>query len=73
MRPDIHGSAKTRPVLSGGVGFHPKSEGERKRKVVRGNTVSAETKFLNLTIVGQAKGRKRAAKEEKPAEKPEEK
>jgi len=73
MRPDIHGSAKAHPVLSGGVGFHPKSEGERKRKVVRGNTVSAETKFLNLTIVGQVKGRKRASKEEKPTEKPEEK
>ncbi len=73
MRPDIHGSAKSHPVLSSGVGFHPKSEGDRKRKVVRGNTVSSETKFLNLTVVGQAKGRKRAAKEEKPTEKTEEK
>jgi small subunit ribosomal protein S6e len=72
MRPDIHGSAKSRVVLSGGVGFHPKSEGERRRKVVRGNTIGLESKFINLAIVGQPKGKKKAEKktEEAPAEKP---
>ncbi len=71
MRPDIHGSAKSQIILSEGVGFHPKSEGERRRKVIRGNTISSESKFLNLSIVGQPKGKKPVEKkvaDEKPAE-----
>jgi small subunit ribosomal protein S6e len=71
MRPDIHGSAKSQIILSGGVGFHPKSEGERKRKVIRGNTIGPESKFINMAIVGQPKGKKKTEKvEEAPAEKP---
>jgi len=72
MRPDIHGSAKSRVVLSGGVGFHPKREGERRRKVVRGNTIGQESKFINLAIVSQPKGKKKVEKktEEAPVEKP---
>ena len=73
MRPDIHGSAKSHIILSGGVGFHPKSEGERRRKVIRGNTISMETKFVNLSIAGQPKGKKRTEKAEEPiADKPKE-
>jgi len=71
MRQDIHGSAKSQIILSDGIGFHPKSEGERKRKVIRGNTISSESKFLNLSIVGQPKGKKAVEKRvdsEKPAE-----
>ena len=60
MRPDVHGSAKARVVLSSGVGYKPKNKGEKKRKVVRGNTVSAETIFLNFTIVEAPKKRKKA-------------
>ena len=65
MRPDVHGSAKARVILSGGVGYKPKDKGDKKRKVVRGNTVSTETTFLNFTIVEVPKGRKKA---EEPAE-----
>ncbi len=68
MRPDVHGSAKSRVILSGGVGYHPKAEGERRRKVIRGNTLSSESKFINLTIVGQPKGKKKAEKKEKTEE-----
>lgn len=67
MRPDVHGSAKARIVLSGGAGYHPKSKGEQKRKVVRGNTVSAETTFLNFEIVETPKGKKK----EDPVSEPE--
>ena len=70
MRPDVHGSAKARVVLSGGVGYKPKNKGEKKRKVVRGNTVSTETTFLNFTIVEAPKGRKKAKKEPAEAEAP---
>jgi small subunit ribosomal protein S6e len=72
MRPDVHGSAKADIILSGGVGYKPKNKGERKRVMVRGNTVSTETTFLNLVIVERPKGRKKA-EEPKPEEpKPEE-
>jgi len=76
MRPDVHGSAKARIVLSGGVGYTPKNRGEQKRKVVRGNTVSQETTFLNFVVVEVPKARKKkeakaeaeAPAEEKPAQ-----
>lgn len=67
MRPDVHGSAKSRIILSGGVGYRPKRKGERKRVIVRGNTVSIDTTFLNFKIVEKPKGTKKAKKEEKPA------
>lgn len=70
MRPDVHGSAKARVILSGGVGYKPKDKGDKKRKVVRGNTVSVETTFLNFTIVEAPKGRKKAKKEPAEAEAP---
>jgi small subunit ribosomal protein S6e len=68
MRPDVHGSAKANIILSGGVGYKPKKKGERKRVIVRGNIVSSETTFLNLSIVERPKRRKKA--EELKAEKP---
>jgi len=71
MRPDVHGSVKARIVLSGGVGYKPKNKGARKRVVVRGNTVSADTTFLNFKIVEKPKGRKKKAKEPEPKSKPE--
>jgi small subunit ribosomal protein S6e len=71
MRPDVHGSAKADIILSGGVGYKPNNKGERKRVMVRGNTVSTETTFLNLVIVERPKGRKKA-EEPKPEKAPEE-
>ena len=66
MRPDVHGGVKGRYILSGGVGYKPKNKGERKRVVVRGNTVSNETTFLNFSIVERPKGAKKAKPEEEP-------
>ncbi len=71
MRPDVHGGVKARIVLSGGVGYKPKNKGERKRVVVRGNTVSADTTFLNFKIVEKPKGRKKKAKKQEPEPEPE--
>jgi len=70
MRPDVHGGVKARIVLSGGVGYKPKNKGERKRVVVRGNTVSVDTTFLNFKIVEKPKGRKKKAKEPEPEPEP---
>jgi len=72
MRPDVHGSAKARIILSGGVGYKPKDKGEKKRKVVRGNTVNSEIAFLNFTVVEAPKARKKAQKKPAEAEAPEE-
>jgi len=69
MRPDVHGSAKARIVLSGGVGYKPSDKGMKKRKVVRGNTVSQETTFLNFAVVEAPK--KKAAPEPEPEVEPE--
>jgi small subunit ribosomal protein S6e len=68
MRPDVHGGVKARIVLSGGVGFKPKNKGERKRVVVRGNTVTTETIFLNFKIIEKPKGQKKKKAEPKPEE-----
>ena len=67
MRPDVHGSARAHIVLSSGVGYKPKDKGIQKRKVVRGNTISTETTFLNFSVVEAPKAKK-APKPEPEAE-----
>ena len=58
MRGNVHGGVRRNVVLSGGAGFSPKKKGERKRKTVRGNTITDEIVQINMKIV------------EKPAAKP---
>jgi len=50
MRRDLPGPRRRRILLSGGVGFHPVRSGLRKKKTVRGNTVSPDILQLNLKI-----------------------
>jgi len=82
MRPDIPGSARKKALLTGPPGFHPKAKGERKRKSVRGNTVSEQIAQVNLKVtkfgsktLEQIFGKKEEPKKEEPKkeEKPEEK
>ncbi|MGC9346044.1 MAG: 30S ribosomal protein S6e [Candidatus Bathyarchaeales archaeon] len=69
MRPNVHGGVRRRVVLSGGVGFNPREEGKRKRKMVRGNAITDEIVQVNMKIVEKPKrvkeGRKTKAKKEK--------
>jgi small subunit ribosomal protein S6e len=65
MRPDVHGGVKTKIILSGGVGYKPKNPGERKRVTVRGNTVTADTIFLNFKIMERPKRRSKQGEKEK--------
>ena len=51
IRPDLPGPRRKRLLMSGGVGFHPIRAGVRKKKTVRGNTVSGDILQLNLKIV----------------------
>jgi len=53
MRGDVHGGIRRQVVLSKGAGFKPKREGERRRKTVRGNTITDEIVQINLKIIGQ--------------------
>lgn len=67
MRPNVHGGVRRKIVLSGGVGFNPKKEGQRKRKAVRGNIITDEIVQINMKIVGEPKKPKQVkAKEAKP-------
>ncbi|AAL80612.1 30S ribosomal protein S6e [Pyrococcus furiosus DSM 3638] len=51
MRPDIHGPRRVRVLLSKGPGFRPKEKGERRKKTVRGNTISPEIVQVNVKLV----------------------
>lgn len=55
MRPNIHGGVRVRAILSGGVGFHSKREGERRRKTLRGNVITEEIVQINVKIVEKPK------------------
>ena len=50
MRGDLPGQPRKRILLSGGIGFHPNMKGQRRRKYVRGNTLSADIVQVNMTV-----------------------
>ncbi len=56
MKKDVDGSRRIKSLLAGGIGFNPKRDGQRRRKTVRGNTVSDDIVQIN-TVVTQ-KGEK---------------
>lgn len=61
MRPNVHGGVRRKVILGGGVGFNPKDEGQRRRKMVRGNVITDEIVQINMKIMEKPK----KAKEEK--------
>ncbi|MCS7115717.1 MAG: 30S ribosomal protein S6e [Nitrososphaerota archaeon] len=58
MRPNVHGGVRRSVVLSGGIGFNPEKKGERRRKKVRGNTITEDIVQINMKIVEKPKGKK---------------
>ena len=78
MRKDIPGKTRRRLLLSRSLGFKPKKKGVRKKKSVRGNTISSDIVQINMKvtkhssrpidkILGQTKeetGKKEEVKEE---------
>jgi len=50
MRRDLPSQQRKKLVLAGGTGFHPLLEGQRRRKFVRGNTVSADIVQINMKV-----------------------
>ena len=53
MKKDIEGPRRVKSLLSSGVGYKPKAAGVKRRKTLRGNTVSDDIVQIN-TIVSQA-------------------
>lgn len=51
MRKDMEGIGRKKALLSSGPGFHPLIKGQRKRKSVRGNTISSQISQINMKIV----------------------
>ena len=67
MRGDLHGLARKYVLLSKGVGLQDTEKGLRKRKLIRGNTVSDEIFQVNCKFDGEIKTEE-APKEEAPKE-----
>jgi small subunit ribosomal protein S6e len=53
MKPNVHGGVRRKVVLSDGIGFNAKRGGERRRKAVRGNTITDEIVQINVKIIEQ--------------------
>jgi len=69
MRRDVHGGVRRQVILSGGIGFNPQNEGERRRKTVRGNVITDEIVQLNMKIVEKPKQPKESKKTKEKREK----
>lgn len=50
MRKDVPGPRRRKVLVTEGVGFHPKDKGVRKRKTMRGNTISPDIVQVNMKI-----------------------
>ena len=79
MHPRVEGPVKKKVLLAHPPCFHPRKKGERRRKTVRGNTISYDIVQINCKIVKKGekpieelipvkKPEKEKPKEEKPAE-----
>ncbi len=51
MSPEFPGQGRRRALLRKPPGFHPTAQGERRRKTIRGNTVSNEIAQINCKVV----------------------
>lgn len=49
-RKDLPGIGRKKVLLSGGTGFHPTLDGQRRRKFVRGNEVTVEFVQINTRV-----------------------
>jgi small subunit ribosomal protein S6e len=51
MHPQVHGPGRKKIILAHPPGFHPRIKGQRRRKMVRGNTISSDIVQINCKIV----------------------
>jgi len=50
MRPDVDGPRRKKVILTSPPGYHPAKFGKRKRKSVRGNTISRDISQVNVKV-----------------------
>jgi small subunit ribosomal protein S6e len=50
MRKDVLGTKRIKALVSGGTGFKPKREGQRKRKSLRGNQIADDIAQINCKV-----------------------
>jgi small subunit ribosomal protein S6e len=62
MRPNVHGGVRRKIILSGGTGFNPRDKGARRRKTIRGNTITDEIVQINMKIMEKPKRPKESKK-----------
>jgi small subunit ribosomal protein S6e len=55
MRQDVHGAVRKGVILSTPPGYHPKNEGVRKRKLIKGGTIDTDIAQLNTVVVKEGK------------------
>jgi small subunit ribosomal protein S6e len=55
MKRDVNGPRRIRSLLTGGVGFKPTRKGQRRRKTIRGNTLSDDIVQVNTIVVKKGK------------------
>ncbi|MDH5461173.1 MAG: 30S ribosomal protein S6e [Candidatus Bathyarchaeota archaeon] len=58
MRPNVHGGVRTSVMLTKGVGFHASRGGERRRKTLRGKTITEDIIQINMKVVERPKEKK---------------
>ncbi|MBI5681144.1 MAG: 30S ribosomal protein S6e [Methanobacterium sp.] len=50
MKTDVEGPRRIKSLLSSGLGFKPKRDGQRRRKTIRGNTISVDIVQINTIV-----------------------
>ena len=50
MRRSVHGGVRPRILIGKGIGFKSAKKGERRRKLVRGNTITEDIVQVNLRV-----------------------
>lgn len=51
MRKDIHGPVKRKILVSKrSTGYHPKRNGQKRRKTIRGNEITSDMTLVNLKV-----------------------
>lgn len=73
MHPSVKGPGRKKVLLSSSPGFHPKIKGQRKRKTVRGDTISDAIAQINIKVVKKGEKPLEQLVPMKPKEKKEEK
>ena len=51
MRGDVSGNQRRKILMRDSVGFNPVKDGQRKRKLIRGRTLSGDVSQVNLKVI----------------------